>query len=274
MGRLDGKVAIITGAGIGIGRAAAILFAKEGAKVVVADIVVETGEETVRLIKKAGGESIFVKTDVTKASEVAAMVKTAVDTYGKLDILVNNAGIMDRECVPLHECTEEDFDRVIAVNLKGAFLAMKYAIPEMLKTGGGSIINQGSNACIQGSPRVPAYSTSKGGIPSLSRSAAVDYIRQNIRVNWTMPGLIPTALVARDLLKGDEKALERLEAAQPLGRFGTEEEIANVMLFVASDESSYITATGILVNGGLSQLFIRQQLAQAAPVPRKSYESR
>jgi len=265
MGRLDNKVTIITGAGMGMGKAGALVFAREGAKVVVVDWNADAGEETAKMIKDSGGEAIFVKADVSKAKDVENAVKKAVDTYGKLDILVNNAGIMDRERVPLHECKEEDFDRVIAVNLKGAFLAMKYAIPEMLKTGGGSIINQGSNACIQGSPCVPAYATSKGGIPSLSRSAAVDYIRQNIRVNWTMPGFIPTAIVARDLLKGDKKALERLEVAQPLGRFGTEEEIANVILFLASGESSYITATGILVNGGISQQYTRQQIAQAAP---------
>ncbi len=255
MGRLDGKVAIVTGGGSGMGRATAILFAKEGAKVVVAGRGVEAGEETVRMIKEAGGKAIFAKTDVSKTEDVKKMVKTTVDTYGELDILFNNAGIVEPEVVPLHEVKEEDFDKVIAINLKGVFLCMKYAIPEMLKTGGGSIVNQGSNSCIQGAPCLSSYSASKGGVASLSMSSAVDYLRQNIRINWTMPGLIPTPMITRDLTKGDKNALEKLEAAQPLGRFGTEEEIANLVLFLASDESSYITATGIKVDGALSQLF-------------------
>ena len=255
MGRLDGKVAIVTGGGSGMGRATAILFAKEGAKLVVAGRRTENLEETVRMIREAGGEAIFIKTDVSQTEDVKNMVKTTVDTYGKLDILFNNAGIVEQEVVPMHEVKEEDFDKVVAINLKGVFLCMKYAIPEMLKTGGGSIVNQGSNSCIQGAPCLSSYSASKGGVASLSMAAAMDYLHQNIRINWTMPGLIPTPMVTQALTKGDKKALKKLEAAQPLGRFGTEEEVANLALFLASDESSYITATGIKVDGALSQLF-------------------
>jgi NAD(P)-dependent dehydrogenase (short-subunit alcohol dehydrogenase family) len=255
LGRLDGKVAIVTGGGSGMGRASAILFAKEGAKLVVAGRRAEKIEETVSMIRKVGGEAISVKTDVSKTEDVKNMVKTTIDTYGKLDILLNNAGIVEQESVPMHEVKEEDFDKVVAINLKGVFLCMKYAIPEMLKTGGGSIVNQGSNSCIQGAPCLSSYSASKGGVASLSRAAAMDYLRQNIRINWTMPGLIPTPLITQELTKGDKKALKKLEAKQPLGRFGTEEEIANLALFLASDESSYITATGIRVDGALSQLF-------------------
>ena len=253
MGRLDGKVAIVTGGGSGMGRATAILFAKEGARLVVAGRRSENIEETVRMIREAGGEAIFIKTDVSKAKDVKNMVKAAIDAYGKLDVLFNNAAIIEQAEVPLHECKEEDFDKVIAVNLKGVFLGMKYAIPEMIKTGGGSIINQGSNSCIQGAPNLSSYSASKGGVASLSMAAAMDYLRQNIRINWTMPGLIPTPMI-ETRVKGDKEVLKKLEAAQPLGRFGTEEEIANLALFFASDESSYITATGVKVDGALSQL--------------------
>ena len=238
-----------------MGRASAILFAKEGAKLVVAGRRAEKIEETVSMIRKAGGEAISIKTDVSKTEDVKNMVKTTIDTYGKLDILLNNAGIIEQESVPMHEVNEEDFDKVIAINLKGVFLCMKYAIPEMLRTGGGSIVSQGSNSCIQGAPCLSSYSASKGGVASLSRAAAMDYLRQNIRINWTMPGLIPTPMITQDMTKEDKKALKKLEAKQPLGRFGTEEEIANLALFLASDESSYITATGIRVDGALSQLF-------------------
>lgn len=255
MGRLDGKVAIVTGGGSGMGRATAILFAKEGARLAVAGRRIESIEETARMIREAGGEAISIKTDVSKAEDVRNMVRTTVDTYGKLDVLLNNAGIVEPEAVPLHEVKETDFDKTIAINLKGVFLCMKYAIPEMLKTGGGSIVNQGSNSCIQGTNRLSSYSASKGGVASLSMAAAMDYLRQNIRINWTMPGLIPTPMIAGTRTEGDRNALKKLEVAQPLGRFGTEEEIANLALFLASDESSYITATGIKADGALSQLF-------------------
>ncbi len=238
-----------------MGRASAILFAKEGAKLVVAGRRAEKIAKTVSIIREAGGEAISVKTDVSQTEDVKNMVKKTIDTYGRLDILLNNAGIIEQKSVPTHEVKEEDFDKVIAINLKGVFLCMKYAIPEMLKTGGGSIINQGSNSSIQGTSCLSSYSASKGGVASLSMAAAMDYVRQNIRINWTMPGLIPTPMITQEMTKGDQKTLKKLEAAQPLGRFGTEEEIANLALFLASDESSYITATGVRVDGALSQLF-------------------
>lgn len=235
-----------------MGRVTAALFAKEGAKVVVADCI-DGGEETARMIKEQGGKAVFVKTDVSQSSEVERMVRTAVDTYGKLNVLFNCAGILDRERVPVHACKEEDFNRVIAVNLRGVFLGMKYAIPEMIKAGGGSIINQGSTTCVQGNPGLPSYSTSKGGVATLSMATAVDYLRQNIRVNWTIPGVIATEMIKQGWAQGDEEAVKELEKGQPLGRFGTEEEIANLILFLASDESSYITATGIKIDGAVTQ---------------------
>ena len=162
MGKLDGKVAIITGAGMGMGQAGAILFAKEEAKVVVVDWNAEAGKETVKMIKESGGEAIFVKADVSKAEDVKSMVKTTIDTYGKLDILFNNAGIAG-EIVPTVECTEENWDKVLAINLKSVWLGMKYAIQEMLKTGGGSIINTGSITADVAMPNRPPYTAAKGG---------------------------------------------------------------------------------------------------------------
>jgi NAD(P)-dependent dehydrogenase (short-subunit alcohol dehydrogenase family) len=252
MGRLDDKVAIVTGGASGMGRTTAVLFAKEGAKVVVADCVVEGGEETVSNIRNSGGEAIFVKTDVSKEPEVQAMVKRAVDAYGKLDILFNCAGILERENVPLHEVKAEDFDKVIAVNLRGVFLGMKYAIPEMIKNGGGSIINQGSISELRGVPCLASYASSKGGLASMSRAAAADYIKYKIRVNWTLPGLIATPMVSRDAVHGDTEALEQLRLAQPMERFAEEEEIAYLVLFLASDEAPYVTGTGVKIDGGLT----------------------
>ena len=249
MGRLDDKVAIITGAGAGMGRIAAIEFAKEGAKVVVAEYVAESGEETVRMIKEAGGEAIFIKTDVSKTEDVKRMIKITVDTYGKLDVLYNNAGVV-AEMAPTVESTEENFDKTIAVNLKGVWLGMKYAIPEMLKTGGGSIINTASQAGERGTPNVPAYSASKGGILALSRGTAMEYATKNIRVNCINPGLIATPMMA-DQLKDNPELREKYLAAIPQGRLGKPEEVALAALFLASGESSHITGQVLVVDGGM-----------------------
>jgi len=172
MGRLDNKTAIITGAAAGIGRAAAILFAQEGAKVVVADIAVEGGEQTARMVREAGGEAVFIRTDVSKAEDIKRMVKTAIDTYSKLDVLFNNAGLALFS--PLIESTETDFDKMIGVNLKGEWLGMKYAIPEMIKTGGGSIINTSSIDADHGHSGASIYCASKGAIVSMTKVAAVE----------------------------------------------------------------------------------------------------
>ena len=246
MGRLDGKVAIITGAGMGMGQAAAILFAKEGAKVVVADISVENGEETVSVIKEDGGEAIFVKANVAKAEEVKEMVRATVDTYGRLDVLYNNAGIAG-ELGPVTECTDENWDKVQAVNLRGVWLGMKYAIPEMLKTGGGSIINTASQAADRGMPNAPAYSASKGGVVSLSRATAIEWATKNIRVNWINPGVIATPMVSSMPVRVKKLFL----SAIPQGRFGEPEEVAQAALFLASNESSHITGQGLVVDGGI-----------------------
>lgn len=248
IGRLDGKVAIITGAGMGMGRAGAFLFAKEGAKVVVADQVAESGEETVRMIKEAGGEAIFIKADVSKTEDVQKLVKTTIDTYGQLDILYNNAGIATIE--PLIESTEESFDQTIAINLKGVWLGMKYAIPEMIKSRGGSIINVSSINADAAQRGLSIYSASKGGVISMSRTAAVEYARQNIRVNVIKPGVIKTPMVESQM-KDYPGVFKRIESETPQGRLGEPEEVAALALFLASDESSYITGQKFTIDGGI-----------------------
>jgi NAD(P)-dependent dehydrogenase (short-subunit alcohol dehydrogenase family) len=247
MNRLAGKVIIITGAGSGIGRVEAILFAKESAKIVVDDINMHAGEETVNMIKRVGGEAVFVHADVSKVKDVQRMVRVAIDTYGKLDVLLNNAGIALTES--LEELTENNFDRTIAIDLKGSVLAMKYAIPEMLRLGGGSIINTTSVAADRGIPNFTSYTCAKGGLLALTRAAAVEYARRNIRINCISPGPVATAMV----LEGRSKESQSIQlAAIPMGRWGEPEEVAQVALFLATDESSYITSQELIVDGGIN----------------------
>lgn len=248
MGRLDGKVVIITGGGSGIGRATAVVFAKEGARVVVADWIAEGGKETVGMIKEAGGEALFIKTDVSKAEDIENMIKTTINTFGKLDILMNIAGIVGEE-VSTIDCTEEVFNKIIAVNLKGVWLGMKYAIPEMLKTGGGSIVNTASIAALEAYKGIPAYAASKGGVISMSRVAAIEFASKNIRVNCIAPGHIATPLF---LGCWPPDKLKHLEDIAPQGRLGKPEEIARVALFLASDESSHITGQTVVADGGVT----------------------
>ncbi len=253
--RLAGKVCIITGAGSGIGREAAILFAQEGGKVVVADVNVAGGEETVRLIREAGGEAIFVRTDVTEAAEVEALVRTAEDTYGKLDVMFNNAGIFPDEDGSVVDTPEEVWDRVMAVNLKGVFLGCKYAIPAMLRAGGGSIINTASFVALMGAavPQI-AYTASKGGVLAMTREIAIEFARKNIRANALCPGPVDTPLL-RSILSDPAKRQRRLVHI-PMGRFAQAREVAQAALFLASDESSYVTATAFLVDGGITAAYI------------------
>lgn len=246
MSRLKGKVAIITGAGQGMGQTGAIIFAREGAKVVVAEYVAQSGEETVQMIKKAGGEATFVKTDVSKEDDVRNLIKTTVDTYGKLDILYNNAAIIG-EATPTAECTTANWAKVISVNLTGVFLGMKYAITEMLKGGGGSIINTASQAGERGMPNIPPYTASKGGVLALSRAAAIEYAKKNIRINCINPGVIATPMA----LGLSPAAIKRFTEAIPQGRLGKPEEVAYAALFLASDESSHITGHALVVDGGM-----------------------
>lgn len=244
MARLDKKVAIVTGAGSGIGRATAVRFAAEGATVVVADV---TGAEQ-ETASSIGEGAIAVHTDVSNAADVKAMVETARERFGRLDIIFNNAGIEGLQG-PTAECTEENFDRVIAVNLRGVFLGMKYAIPLMLEGGGGSIINTASVAGLVGFPGIPAYCASKGGVIQLTKTAALEYATSGIRVNAICPGIIHTPMV--DRLIGDRPRMEAaLNASEPVGRMGSPEEIASAAVYLASDESTFVTGTTVTVDGG------------------------
>ena len=246
MGKLDGKVAIVTGSGSGIGRATAVLFSKEGAKVVVGDCVDETGKETVRMIKEAGGEAIYVSTDVSNETDIRRMIQTAIDKYGKLDILHNNAGVPGTMALTT-EVTNETWDACINTNLRGVWLGMKYAIPEMVKGGGGAIVNTASVCADVAFPFYSAYSASKGGIVALTRVTALEFVKDNIRINCISPGTTDTAL-QQGLPK---EASDTAKAAIPMRRFARPEEIAAVALFLASDASSFITGQTVVADGGI-----------------------
>jgi NAD(P)-dependent dehydrogenase (short-subunit alcohol dehydrogenase family) len=254
VGKLDNKVAIITGAASGFGRATALLFAKEGAKVIIADYSAEGGEETVRMIKDNSGEAIFVKTDISKKEEVKKMIEATIDNYGRLDILFNNAGVCGK-AVPLTEVTEEQWDVGINTNLKGAWLGMKYAIPEMLKTGSGVIINTASTAGILAMFDVPVeYCVSKAGMIMLTKVGAAEFATKNIRVNCICPAHCLTPMVEK-ALAGNKVATEEFSQRQPVGRMGSAEEVAQAVLFLACDESSsFITGVALPVDGGYTAL--------------------
>ena len=252
--RLAGKVALITGAGMGIGRGTAILFAREGAKVVVVDYDSVSGQETVGLIQDDGGEAIFVRADVSEPADVRAMVRAAMDKYGQIDVLYNNAGIDLPRATSVVETEIEDWDRTIDVNLKGVFLCSKYVIPEMVKRGGGVIINTASIAGLVAPPQEAAYGASKGGLVLLTKQMALDYAAHNIRVNSVCPG--PMEKPTRDrlaYLQEDEAAMKKrqtLAQKVPLGRLCLPEDIAYAALFLASDEASLITGIDLIVDGG------------------------
>jgi NAD(P)-dependent dehydrogenase (short-subunit alcohol dehydrogenase family) len=231
MASLTGKVAIVTGGSSGIGRASAIAFAREGAKVVIASRREEEGEETVRLVKEAGSDGFFVKTDVAKAEDVRAMVEKTVQQYGRLDYAFNNAGIEEAP-TPLVDQTEETFDQIVNINIKGVWLSMKYQIPQMLKNGGGAIVNTSSVGGLIGVPGVPIYVASKHAVLGLTKSAALEYAKQGIRINAVSPGGIETELF--DRFASDPQFREQMEAAHPVGRVGKPEEIASAVLWLCS----------------------------------------
>jgi len=246
MGRLSGKVALITGGGSGMGRASCRLFAREGARVVVVDRVAETGEETAALIRDDGGDATFVEADVADAAAVERMVATTVETYGRLDVLFNNAGI-EGPSVNLLDYGEDDWARIIAVNLTAVYRAMRAAIPHMIGQGGGVILSTASVAGLVGLARSSAYSAAKAGVIGLTRTVALEYGPQGIRANCICPGFIATPMLERVLGDRDESVLQRLA---PLRRVGTPDDIAQAAVFLASDESSYVTGVPFVVDGG------------------------
>ncbi|RKU09812.1 short-chain dehydrogenase [Candidatus Poribacteria bacterium] len=244
--RLKDKVAIITGAASGIGKATAKLFAEHGAKVVVADIDKDGGNQTVAKIHNAGNEAIYVQTDVTIKADTEQMVAQTVKTYGKLDILFNNAGIAMR--LPVAELPEDDWHHCLNVNLTGVFLCAKAAIPAMQQNGGGSIINMSSIFGIVGADVRAAYVASKGAVTNLTRGMALDYAQDNIRVNCICPGFVETPLVAGVVRTPEE--YQKLADKHPLRRLGQPEEIAYGALYLASDESAFVTGIALPIDGG------------------------
>lgn len=242
------KVALVTGASSGIGKATAFAFAKEGCKVVLADVAPEGEAVAAEITRALGVPAIFLRCDVSKSAEVERLVQAAVSRFGRLDYAFNNAGIEGAQA-PTADCTEENWQRVIDVNLKGTWLCMKHELAVMLKQGGGAIVNCSSIAGVIGFQGIPAYTASKHGVIGLTQTAALEYARQNIRVNAVCPGVIKTAMIDRFLGTDPAKAAAMAEA-EPMGRFGRPEEIADAVTWLCSDKASFVTGLSMEVDGG------------------------
>ena len=253
--RLQNKTALITGGSSGIGRETALLFAREGANIVVVDVNDTGGNETVTLIREAGGEAVYVHADVSKAADCAQMVDVAEKTFGALHILFNNAGIMHSDDDDAVATEESVWDLTMNINVKGVFFGCKYGIPALRRAGGGSIINTASFVALLGAatPQI-AYTASKGAVLSMTRELAVIHARENIRVNALCPGPLRTELLMK-FLNTEEKKQRRLVHI-PMGRFGEAKEMAQAVLYLASDESSYVTGTEFLVDGGITAAYV------------------
>jgi NAD(P)-dependent dehydrogenase (short-subunit alcohol dehydrogenase family) len=251
MKEFEGKVALVTGGGSGIGRATALAFAREGAKVVIGNRNVERGEETVSMIRDAGGTASFKRTDVLVAAEVKALVDHAVTTYGRLDVAFNNAGIEGEVKPTLVDQTEANFDAVMGVNVKGVWLSMKYEIPVMLDQGGGAIVNCSSVAGVIAFPGIGIYAASKHAVIGLTKTAALEYSAQGIRINAVNPAVIDTEMVDR-LADGMKMKKDDLTTFHPIGRLGRVEEVAEAVLWLCSDKASFVTGHSMIIDGGFT----------------------
>ncbi|WP_208456347.1 SDR family oxidoreductase [Burkholderia gladioli] len=249
---LKDKIALVTGAGSGIGRTTSIAFSRQGASVVISDINADAGNETVKLIRDAGGEATFIKTDVSNESQVKALVEQTVATYGRLDIAFNNAGLTQNSA-PLADQSSETYDEIFDVSVRGVWLTMRAEITQMLKQGSGTIVNMGSMSAVVGIPGLATYSGSKHAVLGLTRGAALDYAKQGIRINAVGPGTIDTPMIARFVeLAGSDSVMEPIRAAHPIGRTGKPEEVAEAVLWLASDASSFVVGHILMVDGGYS----------------------
>lgn len=247
-GNYTGKVAFVTGAANGIGRATALAFAREGASVVVADVSEQGNQETARMIEELGGRALAVKCDVTRTEDVKAALSKTIEAFGRLDVAFNNAGVEQKK-VATAELEEEEWNRIVDTNLRGVFLCMKYEIPLMLKQGGGAIVNTSSGAGVIGIKEGAAYTAAKHGAIGLTKSAALEYAQSNIRVNAVAPGYIDTPMMDR-FTGGTTEGKEKVIAEEPIGRMGQPKEIANAVVWLCSDASSFVVGHALVVDGG------------------------